>query len=89
MQAQRLPTILPALTRAESLETTRIYSIMGRLPPAETLLATRPFRSPHHTISDDAMVGGGSTPTPGERILAHNRVKCRSNLFLISGRPAP
>ena len=62
MLAQRLPTILPPLTLAESLETTRIYSAMGRLPPRQPLLATRPFRSPHHTISDAGMVGGGSTP---------------------------
>jgi magnesium chelatase family protein len=74
MLAQRLPTILPALTPAESLETTRIYSAMGRLAPEEALLATRPFRSPHHTISDAGMVGGGSTPTPGEISLAHNGV---------------
>jgi magnesium chelatase family protein len=74
MLAQRLPTILPALTPAESLETTRIYSAMGRLAPEEALLATRPFRSPHHTISDAGMVGGGSTPAPGEISLAHNGV---------------
>jgi magnesium chelatase family protein len=74
MLAQRLPTILPALTPAESLETTRIYSAMGRLSSEEALLATRPFRSPHHTISDAGMVGGGSTPAPGEISLAHNGV---------------
>jgi magnesium chelatase family protein len=71
MLARRLPTILPPLTPGESLETTRIYSAMGRLPPGEALLATRPFRSPHHTISDAGMVGGGSTPSPGEISLAH------------------
>jgi magnesium chelatase family protein len=74
MLAQRLPTILPPLTPAESLETTRIYSAMGRLAPGQALLATRPFRSPHHTISDAGMVGGGSTPAPGEISLAHNGV---------------
>jgi magnesium chelatase family protein len=74
MLAQRLPTILPPLTPAESLETTRVYSAMGRLSPGQALLATRPFRSPHHTISDAGMVGGGSTPTPGEISLAHNGV---------------
>jgi len=71
MLAQRLPTILPPLTLAESLETTRIYSALGRLPPEQPLLATRPFRSPHHTISNAGMVGGGSTPAPGEISLAH------------------
>jgi magnesium chelatase family protein len=74
MLAQRLPTILPPLTPAESLETTRIYSAMGRLAPDEPLLSVRPFRPPHHTISDAGMVGGGSTPTPGEISLAHNGV---------------
>jgi magnesium chelatase family protein len=74
MLAQRLPTILPPLTPGESLETTRIYSAMGRLTPGQALLATRPFRSPHHTISDAGMVGGGSTPAPGEISLAHNGV---------------
>jgi magnesium chelatase family protein len=74
MLARRLPSILPPLTPAESLETTRIYSALGRLNPDEALLATRPFRSPHHTISDAGMVGGGSTPTPGEISLAHHGV---------------
>ena len=74
MLARRLPTILPSLTPVESLETTRIYSALGRLRADEPLLATRPFRSPHHTISDAGMVGGGSTPAPGEISLAHNGV---------------
>jgi magnesium chelatase family protein len=74
MLAQRLPTILPPLTPPESLETTRIYSALGRLKPDEPLLATRPFRAPHHTISDAGMVGGGSTPAPGEISLAHHGV---------------
>ncbi|HEV3341912.1 MAG TPA: ATP-binding protein, partial [Pirellulales bacterium] len=68
------PTILPDLTAGESIETTRIYSAMGLLPPGQPLLATRPYRSPHHTISDAGLVGGGSTPTPGEISLSHNGV---------------
>lgn len=74
MLAQRLPTILPPLTPAESLETTRIYSAMGRLRADQPLLTVRPFRPPHHTISDAGMVGGGSTPAPGEISMAHNGV---------------
>jgi len=74
MLARRLATILPPLTPPESLETTRIYSALGRLKPDEPLLATRPFRSPHHTISDAGMVGGGSIPAPGEISLAHHGV---------------
>ncbi len=71
MLARRLSTILPPLTPNESLETTRVYSAVGRLAPGEALLSTRPFRSPHHTISDAGMVGGGTIPTPGEISLAH------------------
>jgi magnesium chelatase family protein len=74
MLARRLPAIFPPLTPAESLETTRIYSALGRLKPDEPLLATRPFRSPHHTISDAGMVGGGSVPAPGEISLANHGV---------------
>jgi magnesium chelatase family protein len=74
MLAKRVPTILPDLTPDESIETTRIYSAVGRLAPGQPLMATRPFRSPHHTISDAGLVGGGSTPTPGEISLAHNGV---------------
>jgi magnesium chelatase family protein len=74
MLARRIPTIMPPLTPMESLETTRIYSALGRMSSGETLLATRPFRSPHHTISDAGMVGGGSTPAPGEISLAHHGV---------------
>jgi len=74
MLARRLPTILPPLTPAESLETTRIYSALGKLSPGESLLTVRPFRDPHHTISDAGMVGGGNVPRPGEISLAHHGV---------------
>src|SRR4029077_5292668 len=74
MLAKRLPTILPVLSAEESIETTRIYSAVGRLPAGQPLLARRPFRAPHHTISNAGLVGGGSTPTPGEISLAHNGV---------------
>ncbi|MBN2473728.1 MAG: YifB family Mg chelatase-like AAA ATPase [Pirellulales bacterium] len=74
MLAKRMPTILPDLTSGESIETTRIYSAVGRLKPGQPLLAVRPFRSPHHTISNAGLVGGGSTPSPGEISLAHNGV---------------
>ncbi|MDB5307224.1 MAG: comM [Gemmataceae bacterium] len=74
MLARRLPTILPPLTPDESLETTRIYSAVGRMAPGEALLTTRPFRSPHHTISDAGMVGGGTIPQPGEISMAHHGV---------------
>jgi magnesium chelatase family protein len=72
--AQRLGSILPDLAPEESLETTRIYSAVGRLQEGQALLLTRPFRSPHHTISEAGLVGGGSTPTPGEISLAHHGV---------------
>lgn len=75
MLARRLPGILPPLTFAESLETTQIHSVAGVLPKGEGLLAQRPFRSPHHSVSDAGLVGGGSgTPRPGEISLAHNGV---------------
>lgn len=74
MLAKRLPTILPPLTVEESLETTKIHSVAGTLPTAESLMTTRPFRTPHHTISDVALVGGGTHPQPGEISLAHNGV---------------
>lgn len=74
MLARRLSTILPPLTPAESLETTRIYSAMGLLSPGKALLTERPYRSPHHTVSNAGLVGGGSTPTPGEISLAHHGV---------------
>lgn len=74
MMAKRLPSILPPLTLAESLETTQIHSVAGKLGRDSTLIAQRPFRAPHHTISQVALVGGGSTPQPGEISLAHNGV---------------
>ncbi len=74
MLAKRVPTIMPELIAGESIETTRIYSAMGLLKPGQPLLATRPFRSPHHTISNAGLVGGGSVPTPGEISLSHNGV---------------
>ena len=74
MLAKRLPTILPTLSSAESIETTRIYSALGRLQPGQPLMVQRPFRSPHHTISDAGLVGGGSPPSPGEVSLSNNGV---------------
>ncbi|MCL4106417.1 UNVERIFIED_CONTAM: hypothetical protein GTU68_030375 [Idotea baltica] len=74
MLARRMPSILPPLNLYEALETTKIHSVAGRLGDNEALVKTRPFRSPHHTISDVALVGGGSNPKPGEISLAHNGV---------------
>ena len=74
MLAKRLPTILPPLSLQEALETTKIHSVLGKLPENATLVSQRPFRSPHHTISDVALVGGGGNPQPGEISLAHNGV---------------
>jgi magnesium chelatase family protein len=74
MLAKRLPTILPPLTLHEALETTKIHSVAGRLGKDATLMTTRPFRSPHHTISDVALVGGGGNPQPGEISMANNGV---------------
>lgn len=74
MLAKRLPTILPPLTLQESLETTKIHSVAGKMGKNASLITTRPFRSPHHTISDVALVGGGTFPQPGEISLAHNGV---------------
>jgi magnesium chelatase family protein len=74
MLARRLPSILPPLTLYESLETTKIHSVAGKLAASDALVTIRPFRSPHHTISDVALVGGGSNPQPGEISLAHNGV---------------
>ena len=74
MLAKRLPSILPPFTLQESLETTKIHSVAGKIGVNTSLMAQRPFRSPHHTISNVAMVGGGSSPQPGEISLAHNGV---------------
>ncbi len=74
MLARRLPTILPPMDLREALETTKIHSVAGLLGSHAGLVTTRPFRSPHHTISDVALVGGGSSPSPGEISLAHNGV---------------
>jgi len=74
MLAKRLPTILPPLTLDEALETTKIHSIAGLLPPDTSLISTRPFRSPHHTASDVSIVGGGSNAKPGEISFAHNGI---------------
>lgn len=74
MMAKRLPSILPPLSLAESLETTQIHSIAGKLSQNTSLISQRPFRSPHHTISQVALVGGGNNPHPGEISLAHNGV---------------
>lgn len=74
MLAKRLPTILPALTPEESLETTRVYSALGLLGDGRSLMAVRPVRSPHHTCSPAALVGGGTVPQPGELSLAHHGV---------------
>ncbi len=74
MLARRLPTILPGMTFNEALETTKIHSVAGLLRDGQSLLAIRPFRCPHHTISDVALIGGGQTPKPGEVSLAHNGV---------------
>ena len=74
MLSKRIPTILPQLSAAESIETTRIYSALGLISTGQPLIATRPFRAPHHTISEAGLVGGRSIPMPGEISLAHNGV---------------
>ncbi len=74
MLAKRIPTILPPLTLEEALETTKIHSVSGLLGKSTSLITTRPFRHPHHTVSDVALVGGGSNPKPGEISLAHNGI---------------
>jgi len=74
MMAKRLPSILPPLSLAESLETTQIHSVAGKLPTGTSLISQRPFRSPHHTVSQVAMTGGGNRALPGEVSMAHNGV---------------
>jgi magnesium chelatase family protein len=74
MLAKRLPTILPDMNFEESIETTKIHSVLGLLPPDRALIVTRPFRNPHHTVSDAGLIGGGQIPKPGEVSLSHNGV---------------
>ena len=74
MLSKRIPTILPDLTLEEALQTTKIHSVAGLMPQGEGIIATRPFRSPHHTISDAGLIGGGAIPRPGEVSLSHNGV---------------
>lgn len=74
MLAKRLPTILPDMNFEESIETTKIHSVLGLIPPDKALIVTRPFRNPHHTISDAGLIGGGQIPKPGEVSLSHNGV---------------
>ncbi len=72
MLARRLTTILPAMTLAEAIETTRIHSVAGLTGDRTALVTTRPFRAPHHTISDAGLIGGGHVPMPGEVSLMHH-----------------
>jgi magnesium chelatase family protein len=74
MLARRIPSILPLMSFPEAIETTKVYSVMGLLERDRSLIANRPFRSPHHTISDIGLIGGGNTPRPGEVSLSHNGV---------------
>jgi len=74
MLAKRIPTILPPMSLAEAIETTRIHSVAGALQDSRGLVGTRPYRSPHHTISDAGLIGGGAVPRPGEISLRHNGV---------------
>jgi magnesium chelatase family protein len=74
MLARRLTTILPEMTLAEAIETTRIHSVAGLTGGRTAFVTTRPFRAPHHTISDVGLIGGGQVPTPGEVSLAHHGI---------------
>ena len=86
MAARRIPTILPELTREESLELTQIYSVAGLLPAGDPLIRRRPFRAPHHTLSPQALCGGGRLPVPGEISLAHRGVLFLDELPEVSRR---
>src|SRR4029077_14758776 len=74
MLAKRIATILPPMSLEEAIETTRIHSVAGALEDSRGLVGTRPYRSPHHTISDAGLIGGGAVPRPGEVSLGHNGV---------------
>ena len=78
--ARALPSILPRLALSEALDITRIYSVAGALPDGEPLVRTRPFRSPHHTISHAGLVGGGRWPSPGEISLSHRGILFLNNI---------
>jgi magnesium chelatase family protein len=81
MLARRLTTILPAMTLAEAIETTRIHRVAGLTSDRTAVVTTRPCRAPHHTISDGGLIGGGHGPRPGEVSLAHNGVRCLDELL--------
>jgi magnesium chelatase family protein len=80
MLAKRIPTILPPVSLEEAIEITRIHSVAGTLDGSQGLIGTRPFRSPHHTISDAGLIGGGAVPRPGEVSLGHHGVLCLDEL---------
>ncbi len=76
MLAKRLPTILPAMSLEEAIEATKVHSVAGLTRSNGALITRRPFRAPHHTISDAGLIGGGTIPMPGEVSLGHHRVSC-------------
>jgi magnesium chelatase family protein len=81
LMARRIPSILPDMSLDEAIETSKIHSIAGLLGPQRALIATRPFRAPHHSTSDAGLIGGGHIPGPGEVSLAHNGVPSRTHLM--------
>jgi magnesium chelatase family protein len=94
MLAQRLTTILPAMTLPEAIETTRIHSVAGLTGDRTAFMTTRPFRAPHHTISDVGLIGGGQVPMPGEVSLAHHGIlfldelpACRRHVLEVLRQP--
>jgi magnesium chelatase family protein len=94
MLARRLTTILPDMTLAEAIETTRIHSVAGRTGDRTAFVMTHPFRAPHHTISDVGLIGGGQVPRPGEVSLAHNEIlflaerpECRRHVLEVLRQP--